>query len=55
MEYISLNGTSSPANFSAYFSFYSNLKVVFHDTLETNIESVNLAILERIDADLNCT
>ena len=55
LEYIALNGTASPANFSAYFGFYSNLKVVFHDTLETNIDQVNLAILERIDADLNCT
>ena len=55
MEYIQLNGTGSPANFSAYFSYYSNLKVVFHDTIETNIDRVNTAILERIDADLNCT
>ena len=55
LDYIALNGTGSPANYSAYFSYYSNLKVVFHDTLATNIKDVNENILERIDADLNCT
>lgn len=33
MQYISLNGTASPDNYKDYFAFYSNLKVVFHDTL----------------------
>ena len=55
LDYIALNGTASPANFSVYSTYYSNLKVVFHDTLETNLKDVNLNILERIDADLNCT
>ena len=55
LDYIALNGTASPANFSVYNTYYSNLKVVFHDTLETNLKDVNLNILERIDADLNCT
>lgn len=55
LGYIALNGTGSPANFTAYKDYYSNLKVVFHDTLETNIDKVNIAILERIDADYNCT
>ena len=54
LEYIKLNGTGSP-NYTDYFDYYSNLKVVFHDTLEGNIDRVNIAILERIDADLNCT
>lgn len=31
------------------------MKVVFHDTLQTYYDQVNIAILERIDADLNCT
>ena len=33
LAYISLNGTASPENFNEYFGYYSNLKVVFHDTL----------------------
>ena len=55
LDYISLNGTASPENFTEYFSYYSNLKVVFHDTLQTYYDQVNTAILARIDADLNCT
>ena len=55
LEYISLNGTASPANISEYFGYYSNLKVVFHDTLQNNYDQVNTAILVRIDADLGCT
>ena len=55
LEYIALNGTASPANYSDYFGYYSNLKVVFHDTLQSKYEQVNTAILARIDADLNCT
>ena len=55
MEYIRLNGTNSPRNFTAYKDFYSNLKVVFHDTLASQIDRVNIEILERIDADLNVT
>ena len=55
LDYIARNGTSSPDNFSAYFTYYSNLKVVFHDTIQNNKAKVNTAILARIDADLNCT
>ena len=56
LEYIKLNGTASPDNATAeYQSYYSNLKVVFHDTLQDQYDLVNTAILERIDADLNCT
>ena len=55
LAYISLNGTASPANFTEYFDYYSNLKVVFHDTLQANYDMVNTAILARIDADLLCT
>ena len=36
-------------------SYYSNLKVVFQDTLVANIQDLNLEILERIDADYGCT
>ena len=52
---LSLNGTARPLHFSEYFTYYSNLKVVFHDTLQSVYDQVNTAILERIDADLNCT
>ena len=54
-QYIMLNGTASPAQFVDYGSWYSNLQVVFHDTLQANTWALNSAILERIDADLNCT
>ena len=55
-EYIALNGSGSPANATAeYASYYSNLKVVFHDTLQEQYDLVNIDILTRIDADLNCT
>lgn len=33
LQYIALNGTGSPAAFKDYFTYYSNLKVVFHNTL----------------------
>ena len=37
LEYIRLNGTASPADVvSEYQSYYSNLKVVFHDTIQAN-------------------
>jgi hypothetical protein len=56
LEYIRMNGTASPNDaLSEYQGYYSNLKVVFHDTLQNNYDLVNTAILERIDADLNCT
>jgi len=55
LQYIDLNGTASPENFTEYFSYYSNLKVMFHDTLQSQPTLLNKAILERIDADLNCT
>lgn len=38
LEYISLNGTASPENFDVYNTYYSNLKVVFHDTLQTHYD-----------------
>ena len=55
LVYIALAGAGSPYNFSEYFGYYSNLKVVFHDTLQAYYDQVDIAILERIDADLNCT
>lgn len=55
LAYIALNGTGSPDNYQVYNDYYSNLKLVFHTTLQANIESVNIAILEKIDADLGVT
>ena len=55
LAYIALNGEGTPDNFAEYNTYYSNLKVMFHDTLEANMDQVNIAILERIDADLNVT
>jgi len=55
LAYISLNGTGSPENFAEYFGYYSNLKVVFHDTLQQHYDKVNTEILKRIDMDLACT
>ena len=55
LDYIALGGNGTPANYQDYFNYYSNLKVVFHDTLQSNYDQVTIAILERIDADLNCT
>jgi len=53
--YIELGGASSPANYKDYFDFYSNLKVIFFDTLKANIDRVDLALLDRIDADYAVT
>lgn len=36
MAYIALNGTASPPNYADYFSFYSNLKVIFYETLSAH-------------------
>jgi len=55
LEYISLGGHGSPDNYEDYFNYYSNLKVVFHDTLQANYDQVDTKILEKIDADLGCT
>ena len=55
LDYISGGGDSSPTGFEDYLSFNSNLKVVFHDTLEANYDDVTSAILEKIDADLSVT
>jgi len=54
-EYIELGGASSPDNYTHFMDYYSNLKVVFIERLNTRIAEVDLAILERIDNDLNIT
>ena len=54
-EYITLNGTGSPAAYQDYFTYYSNLKVVFYDQLQTQYDELNTAILTKIDADYDTT
>jgi len=55
LAYIALGGDGSPDNFDEYFGYYSNLKVVFHDTLQSHSDELTIKILEKIDADLGCT
>jgi len=55
LAYIELGGASSPANYKDYFDFYTNLKVIFFDTLQANIDKVDIALLDRIDADYSVT
>lgn len=54
-SYIKLAGNSSPDNFTVYNSYFSNLKVVFLLELLARQSEVTLAIMQRIDADLNIT
>lgn len=53
--YLALGGKSSPANYKDYFAFYTNLKVIFYDTLQANQDQVTLELLARIDADYDTT
>jgi len=51
--YINGNGSASPAGASDFKSFNSNLKVIFMQTLTLRMKEMNLAIIEKIDADLD--
>ena len=55
MSFISLNGTGKPANADIYNDFYSNLKVVFQNTLSYQMPKMNIAIMTEIDATYNVT
>jgi hypothetical protein len=33
LNYIALNGTGSPANYKDYFNFFTNLKLIFLETI----------------------
>ena len=55
LDYIALNGTTSPGGYRDYLGYFSLLKVVFHSTLLENIDSLNIDILKRIDSDYGCT
>jgi len=53
-DYIQLGGKSSPANYTKFFDYYSNLKVIFIERLaaQTNI---SLDVISKVDADFNLT
>lgn len=53
--YVAAAGASSPANFSDYNKFDSNTKVIFLQALERVKANVTVAVLTKIDADLNIT
>jgi hypothetical protein len=55
LEYIALGGNSSPAKYRDYDAFYTNLKVIFYDTIQANMDQVTVKLLERIDADYDTT
>lgn len=55
LEYISLGGSASPAGYKDYFAFYSNLKVIFYDTIQANMDQVTLELLAKIDEDYGTT
>lgn len=55
MAYLALNGTGRPANYADYFTFYSNLKVIFYETIAAHQSEVSIALLTQIDADYNTT
>lgn len=45
LEYLSLGGSASPAGYKDYFAFYSNLKVIFYDTIQANMDQVTVELL----------
>lgn len=53
-EYIN-GGGKSPANYTEYNSWYSSLKVVFLEQLIESYDKVDLALIKKIDDDLNIT
>jgi len=55
LDYIALSGSSSPANYIQYNAWYSNLKVVFLQTLQMAGDATTLAVVKEIDRNLNIT
>lgn len=55
LAFIALGGAARPDNWEDYFSFYSNLKVIFYETLLANMENVDIPLLTEIDAAYNTT
>jgi len=54
-DYINRGGNSSPANFTEYSTYYSNLKVVFLLEFLARLSEMTPDIIFRIDRDLNIT
>lgn len=52
---MALGGNGRPDNWQDYFDFYSNLKVIFYETLAANPDQVTIALLNQIDKDYNTT
>lgn len=55
LDFIALAGASAPSNYADYDTFYSNLKVIFYDTIQANIDQVDIALLTLIDATYDTT
>lgn len=55
LEYLALGGDASPARYRDYDAFYTNLKVIFYDTIQANMDQVTVKLLQRIDADYSTT
>jgi len=54
-EYITLGGASSPADYKDYLGFYSGLRVIFLERLNTREDAVSLEVLKKVDTDLDVT
>lgn len=54
-EYIKLGGKSSPADFEKFNDYYSNLKVIFLERLATQMDSLSLDVMSKVDSDLSLT
>lgn len=50
-----MGGNSTPENFLDYKEFYSSLRVIFLERLNSQFDSINTTIMARIDQDLNIT
>jgi len=55
LAYIALGGNGHPDNYQDYFEFYSNLKVIFYETLSAHQSEMTIDLLNQIDKDYNTT
>jgi len=55
-EYIALNGTASPDNYTDYNTWYSSLRQVMLQRLNSRMnQGLTIEIMDKVDADLNVT
>jgi len=52
-DYIALNGTGSPTNFTDFNDFFPNEKFIFLQRLFEKINVMNYQIVKKIDQDFN--